>query len=287
MGLINTRNYSGNLRADGFIFKARRSQGIRVINKSGSTIAVNKLVAISGYDTTSKLPKIVLADADAANLATDVYVTKAAISNNASATVFKGFMSTATLDTSGVTTVGDPIYLDITAGAFTATAPTASNARVVLVGYAQVKSSTVGQVAWDIQPPQKIGSSDINQVSGRVTAQAATSGTIATITPAADGSFDVCANVLVTTATTHTFNVLCTYTDEGNTARSTILPFRLVGSTTALASSVTNANGTVPYMGVPVRIRVKAATAITILTDAAGTYTTVVYNAEGTIRQVA
>lgn len=283
----NIRNFESVLRAGGFLTRsAGRLIGMKVINKTGSAIAADKLVAISGYDVTSKLPKIVLADADAADLATDVFVALSSISNGAYGNVYKGGTSAATLNTN-FGTVGDAVYLSATAGAFTGTAPTDPAARVQVVGYTMVKSASVGQIKWDIKPVSKLSSNDFNGfASGRVTAQAATSGTIATLTPAADGSFDVCANVLVTTATTHAFNVLCTYTDEGNTARSAILPFRLVGSTTALVSSVANGNGTVPYMGLSLRIRVKSGTAITILTDGAGTYTTVVYNAEGTITQV-
>lgn len=283
----NVRNFTSILRAGGFAFRGRRLEGIAVINKTGSAIAIDKLVAISGYDVTSKLPKIVLADADAPDLATDVYVTLSAISNGVSGNVYKGGTSTANLNTNSVTTAGDPVYLDITAGGFTATAPTASNARVQVVGYAHVKSATVGQIAWDIKPPTKLSSLDTNYASGRSAAAVAAVASVATLTPAADSSFDVQMNVLVTTATTHTFTGQCTYTDEGNTARTVTMPFRLVGDTTALTSSITNANGTVPYIGVPVRIRVKAGTAITLLTQAGGTYTTVVYNVEGTIRQVA
>lgn len=125
-------------------------------------------------------------------------------------------------------------------------------------------------------------------VVGRATAQVATNASVATVTVgAADGTFIVSANVLVTTATTHDFDVQCTYTDEGNTARTVTMPLRLVGSTTALVAAVVNANGAVPYIGVPIHIRVKTATAITIRTEAAGTYTTVTYNVEGFIQQIA
>lgn len=123
--------------------------------------------------------------------------------------------------------------------------------------------------------------------SGR---SAAATAAVATVTSllvgAADASYIVSMNVLVTTATTHTFTGQVTYTDEGNTARTITMPFRLVGDTTALTSSITNGNGAVPYIGVPLHIRVKAATTITILTQAAGTYTTVVFNVEGFIQQV-
>jgi hypothetical protein len=281
------RNFWHILRADGFVFRGRRKFGILVVNKSGSTIATDKLVAISGYDTGTKLPKIVLADADSANLATEVWVTNKAIVNNKTATVFKGGVSAATVDTSGVTNAGDPVYLSTTAGAFTATAPTDPAARVVIVGYAHVKSSTVGQIQWDIQDASKVSALDLSVVTGRALAQAAAVASVCTVTPAVDTSYDVCMNVLVTTATTHTFTGQCTYTDEGNTARTVTMPFRLVGDTTAVTSSIVNTNGAVPYSGVAVRIRAKAGTAVTLLTQAGGTYTTVVFNVEGSIRQVA
>lgn len=124
--------------------------------------------------------------------------------------------------------------------------------------------------------------------SGRSAAQTAAVASVATFSnPATDHSYEVSANVLVTTATTHAFNVECAYTDEGNTARVAVLPFRLVGDTTALTSSVANGNGAVPYNGVPIHIRVKASTTITVRTQAAGDYTTVTYNVEGIIKQVA
>jgi len=122
---------------------------------------------------------------------------------------------------------------------------------------------------------------------GRATAQTAAVASVAAYTvPAADGSFEVSANVLVTTATTHAFNIECAYTDEGNTARVLTMTFGLVagGVTT---TSIANANGAVPYMGVPLHIRAKASTTITIRTQAAGTYTTVTYNVEGIIKQTA
>lgn len=152
-----SRRFGTAVKATGFWLGPKRNIGIRVINKSGSDIAANKLVAISGYDVTTKHLKVVLADADAANLATDVYVTVAKLTNGAKGTVYKGFLSTATLDTSGATTVGDPVYLSTTAGGFTSTAPTGAGS-VVVVGYSTVKSSTVGQIHWDIQPVQIIGS---------------------------------------------------------------------------------------------------------------------------------
>lgn len=119
---------------------------------------------------------------------------------------------------------------------------------------------------------------------GRQTGRAAAFASVATYTVgAADASFLVWANVLVTTATTHSFTVTCAYTDEGNTARTLTLSFSLVAGG-AMTTTIANAAGAVPYQGIPIAIRCKASTAITIATT--GTFTTVLYNVEGFISQV-
>lgn len=105
---------------------------------------------------------------------------------------------------------------------------------------------------------------------------------------AADGTFLIGGNVRVTTATTHSFNLECAYTDEANAAQ--VVTFQLIQSTgSAFASNglIVNANGAVPYVAPVLTIRCKAATTITIRTNAAGTYTTVIYDAFGVIQQVA
>lgn len=120
----------------------------------------------------------------------------------------------------------------------------------------------------------------------RVTGQTAAVASIATYTVgSADATFEVSANVLITTATTHTFTLTCAYTDEGNSARTLTLTFGLVAGGVA-TTSISNTAGAVPYHGVPVTIRCKAGTSITIASAAGGTYTTVVYNAEGIIKQI-
>lgn len=119
--------------------------------------------------------------------------------------------------------------------------------------------------------------------NGRFAAQTAAKAIVAsfTVSAASDASFEVSANVLVTTATTHNFTVTCTYTDEGNTSRTLTLTFSNVGGT--LLTAIANAGGAVPYQGIPLHIRAKANTTITIAT--VGTFTTVTYNVEGIIKQ--
>lgn len=160
-------------------------------------------------------------------------------------------------------------------------------------GYITVNGTDITITSTTIALPQKI--STYNNIattgngvpsiygSGRSTGQTAAVASVATYTvPAADGSYVVHANVLVTTSTTHNFTVTCAYTDEGNTARTATLNFQVVGGT--IATAIANAGGAVPYMGIPIHIRCKASTAITIATT--GTFTTVTYNVEGYISRI-
>lgn len=121
---------------------------------------------------------------------------------------------------------------------------------------------------------------------GRSIAQSAAVGSVVTYTHTpADGTFEVSANVLVTaTSGTTSVSVTCAYQDEGGTNRTATLSFIRVGGT-AIDTLITNANGTVPYHGIPIHIRAKAGQAITLATT--GTFTTVTYNVEGIIRQLA
>lgn len=119
--------------------------------------------------------------------------------------------------------------------------------------------------------------------SGRSTAQTAAATSVATYTVgAADGSFEVSANVLVTASTTHSFTVTCVYTDEGNTSRTLTLSFSQLTGT--ILTAITNVQGAGAYEGVPLHIRCKSGTSITI--SSTGTFTSVTYNVEGIIKQM-
>lgn len=167
---------------------------IPVYNESGASIAADKLVAVIGYDVTKGLPNVVLADANNRDHS-DVFVTLNAIANNTEGYVFKGGKSAANLDTSGATTVGDPLYLSATAGAFAHTKPV--NGNTLPVGWSTVKSSTVGQIHWhigDVVVPQGTivaGGSTLTidplLHDGRVVALDTAAGTTITL-PAATGS---------------------------------------------------------------------------------------------------
>lgn len=120
--------------------------------------------------------------------------------------------------------------------------------------------------------------------SGRSTAQTVAVASVTSYTVgAADGSFEISANVLVTTSSAEAFTVTCAYTDEGNTPRTITLNFQLLVGT--IGTAVNFANGAIPYEGIPLHIRCKASTAITIATT--GTFTGATYNVEGSIKQIA
>ncbi len=100
---------------------------------------------------------------------------------------------------------------------------------------------------------------------------------------ASDGSFEVSANVLVTTATLHNFTCTVSYTSEDNVSRVLTLQFSTLAG--AFLTNIINTAGTVPYEGVPLHIRCKASTTIIIATT--GTFTTCAYNFEECIKQLA
>jgi hypothetical protein len=119
--------------------------------------------------------------------------------------------------------------------------------------------------------------------TGRVTGQTAAVASVAAFTVGgADASFLISANVLITASVTHSFSVTCTYTDEGGTSRVLTLNFSQLTGT--FVTTLTNILGASAYEGVPVHIRAKAATSITIATT--GTFTSVTYNVEGRITQL-
>lgn len=118
--------------------------------------------------------------------------------------------------------------------------------------------------------------------SGRATAQTAANNSVATYTlGATDASYEVSANVLVTTSSAENFTVTVSYTDEGNTARVLTMNFQTIGGT--IGTTVAFANGAVPYEGLVTHLRCKASTSITVKT--VGTFTGATYNVEGIIKQ--
>jgi hypothetical protein len=137
--------------AGGVLHSKYPQDGLTVINKSGSAISADKLVAVVGFDTTTEKPKVVLADANDRSHRS-VYVALDAIANNTVGHVWKGGPSAANLNTNSASAAGDPVYLSETAGAFTVTKP--STASIFPVGWVVTKSATVGEIDWYIMDPE-------------------------------------------------------------------------------------------------------------------------------------
>lgn len=117
---------------------------------------------------------------------------------------------------------------------------------------------------------------------GRLTAQTAAV-TLCTFSPASDGSFVVSGNLLITVSTNFIFSVAVSYKDESNVSRTLVLGLSPDGGG-VVQYAATNSSGAIAYGGVPVCIRAKGGTTITVATS--GTFTTVTYNAEAIITQV-
>lgn len=129
-----------------------------------------------------------------------------------------------------------------------------------------------------------VGSVPLTVAAGRATGQTAAKANLLSYTVgAADASFEVVANVLVTVATSHSFQVSVTFTDEGNTSRTYFLCFTITSGAPP-GSTISNTNGALPYVGMSSLLRAKAGTTITVQTS--GTFTTVTYNVEAWLRQI-
>ncbi len=225
---------------------------------------------------------------------------------SASGAVWAGFnipTSTATVTGStGITTAGGFNLITIAAPAITATGLAITrSATLAIVGAPTISGggTITTALALDIQGGNiataglittynniAVGGNGIGSFVKytRPAQQTNTTVTLATYTtPATDGSYRVWCNVNVTTSTTVTMTVTVAYTDEANVARTLTVPFFLLAGT--LVQSITTAQGNIAYESLPITIRTKASTSITIAT--AGTVTAVVYTGEGFIEQVA
>jgi len=116
---------------------------------------------------------------------------------------------------------------------------------------------------------------------GRQTGQTAAIASLLSFTiGAADGLFRIQGNANITTFVAGTFNMTVTYTDETNTSRTLTLNFSNLTGTLGIALT-----GAGPFEGIPAVIRCKASTTITVATS--GTFTSLTYNAEAMLEQLA
>lgn len=151
---------------------------------------------------------------------------------------------------------------------------TSGNVNVPILTASQGVGTDASKNLVSISVPTIVGT---DRKTGLVAAQALATYTVG----AADASYQISANVLITTATLFNFSVTCTYTDESNTSRVVTLNFSQLSG--VFVTSMTNLLAAPAYEGVPLHIRAKAGT--TIIIASTGTFTTVVYNLEERITQ--
>lgn len=152
------------------------TQTVRAWNATGVQIDKGALVSFVGVDATTGLPKIVLADANTANLKAQG-AAQADIATGAAGMVVVRGLSPATLDTSAFATAGDPVYLSETAGAVATAEETEGDEISQVVGYVRVKSNTVGQIVYDFSKTKAIGHGEIQADAVRASELGVTAGT--------------------------------------------------------------------------------------------------------------
>lgn len=117
--------------------------GVKEVIASGA-IAAGDLVYINGIDPTTGLYKAAKADADAPTAPAN-FVAPAAISDTARGFVV-GELIVTSVDTSGASAAGDPVYLSTTAGGWAHSAPSGAATVVQLVGAVITKHASTGSV---------------------------------------------------------------------------------------------------------------------------------------------
>lgn len=139
-----------------------------MIAQASTDLAKGDAVYISSV-TAAGVPIVTPADADGAGKAAVFVVTDATILSGAQGTVALTGLSAASLNTNAGN-VGDPVYLSITGtttNTWTLTAPTGAGAIVQKIGQITVKSTTVGQIAYNLMggTVQKVGSNELQAQS--------------------------------------------------------------------------------------------------------------------------
>jgi hypothetical protein len=133
---------------------------VRFLNSTGGSLTRGTLLYEVTMDPSTGLIVAGKADADAAGKQATWVCLTASVANGAQGVMGK-FAKVTGQNTNGVTTAGDPVYLSTTAGGFTATAPSASNAITQVVGYATVKHASAGVIEYRLPPaPIKTGSNE-------------------------------------------------------------------------------------------------------------------------------
>lgn len=142
-----------------------------------------------------------------------------------------------------------------------------------------VTYNNIATAGWGVPAIQADGGSAANVNTRSAAAATYTVG-------AADGTFVVSGNILINSGATFSMSLDVTYTDQGNTSRTLVLPLAQLAGTFVVTGLATNITGTGPYESASMTIRCKASTSITIRPSAGGTYTACNYDVYANIRQV-
>lgn len=133
--------------------------GLAVRNETGVTITKGSLVRVAGIGT-GNVPLVVLADADGGTGTQAQYVMAADLATATNGNAYKVALVTG-INTSAVTSAGDPLYLSNTAGAFTNTPPSGDIQCVQRVGIVIVKDAAVGTALFFPGAAEKFGTNEI------------------------------------------------------------------------------------------------------------------------------
>jgi hypothetical protein len=135
-----------------------------VYNGTGSSIAAGKLIYRNGWNATYNCFTVALADADVSGAQAELVATEA-IANGATGAASTAYELTGQ-NTSAASAVGDPVYLDTTAGGWTLTAPTGSDDVVQVVGRVSVDHASTGKIRFKLPGVLKeIGTNELQDDS--------------------------------------------------------------------------------------------------------------------------
>lgn len=116
-------------------------------NETGGALAAGDLLFIAGWSEAEGAFLVAKADADTPGAAARL-VMRGSLADVTNGEAFRTFRLTGQ-DTSG-SSVGDPVYIDITPGTFTLTTPTSTTAFSQIVGRVAVVNAVTGEIEFDL-----------------------------------------------------------------------------------------------------------------------------------------
>ena len=139
---------------------------INAYNATGGAFAAGMLLHVSGYDATSGYLKVEKADADNSKPAQYVATNTTA---SLGTTIVVDYLDSVTFNTVGAA-AGDPVYLSVTAGTFSLSAPTGADDVVQIVGRVKLHNSASGTVIIDLRKTEQVKIGTNEYVDASVTA---------------------------------------------------------------------------------------------------------------------